>query len=172
MRPGRFSYWLGINDSIVKSLVHYFGFAVSPILSSSPSELISSLGIVFSTIRYEVTAQYQYTHSFDPTTWSSILIPSLILVLIPLLVVLFRAVRAVVLRQSVPRHFIIMQGGRCCFFIGFSITLVLSYAVATERATISEFILLLPVVVGWLLSVPMILERVKGVQPIPLLRAS
>ena len=166
MRPGRFSYWLGINDSIVKSLVHYFGFAVSPILSSSSSELISSLGIVFSTIRYE------YTHSFDPTTWSSILIPSLVLVLIPLLVVLFRAVRAVVLRQSVPRHFIIMQGGRCCFFIGFSITLVLSYAVATERATISEFILLLPVVVGWLLSVPMILERVKGVQPIPLLRAS
>ena len=89
MRPGRFSYWLGINDSIVKSLVHYFGFAVSPILSSSSSELISSLGIVFSTIRYEVTAQYQYTHSFDPTTWSSILIPSLVLVLIPLLVVLF-----------------------------------------------------------------------------------
>lgn len=166
MRPGRFSYWLGINDSIVKSLVHYFGFAVSPILSPFPSNLIPSLGIVFSTIRYEVIAQYQYTHSFDPSTWSSILTPSLILVLIPLLIVLFRAVRAFVLRQSVPRHFIIMQAGRCCFFIGFSITLALCYATATKRVVISGPSLLLSVVVGWLLSVPMMLERVKGVRTV------
>ena len=172
MRPGRFSYWLGINDSIIKSLVHYFGFAVAPILSPIPSSLIPSLGIVFSTIRYEVIAQYQYTHSFDPTTWSSILTPSLFLVLIPLLIVLFRAVRAAVLRQSVPRHFIIMQAGRCCFFIGLSITLVLCYVTATARTVISEYIILLPIVVGWLLSVPMMLERVKGVRPLFLLRAS
>ena len=164
MRPGRLSYWLGINDSIVKSLVHYFGFAVSPILCGISSDLTRSLGIVFSTIRYEVTAQYQYTHAFDPSTWSSILTPSLFLVLIPLVIVLFRAIRAFVLRRSVPRHFIIMQTGRCCFFIGFSITLALCYAVATERIVFSG-LSLLPIVVGGLLAVPMMLERVKGVRP-------
>lgn len=32
MKPGRLTYWLKINDSFLKALVHYFGFVVIPIL--------------------------------------------------------------------------------------------------------------------------------------------
>lgn len=32
MRPGRLSYWLAIDDSFLKTVIHYFAFIVVPVL--------------------------------------------------------------------------------------------------------------------------------------------
>lgn len=32
MKPGRISFWLAINNSFIKAIVHYFGFIVFPVL--------------------------------------------------------------------------------------------------------------------------------------------
>lgn len=163
MKPGRLSYWLEINDSFIKSVVHYFGFAVSPILFSYGTIMIHRLGIVFSTIRFEVVTRYKYSHAFNADAWKNIFTPLTVLVAIPVIIVFFRAIRTMFSRQSIPRHVILIQVGRCVYFVGLSVTLILLYLLAVGFKMISDVIALLPVLVCWIVSIPLMLKRIEGV---------
>ena len=66
-------------------------------------------------------------------------------------------------RQSIPRHVILIQVGRCVYFVGLSVTLILLYLLAVGFKMISDVIALLPVLVCWIVSIPLMLKRIEGV---------
>lgn len=163
MKPGRLSYWLEINDSFVKSVIHYFGFAVSPILFFWRIIMMCRLGILYSTIRFEVITRYKYSNAFNADAWKNIFTPITVLVSIPVIIVFFRAIRTMFNLRSIPLHVLLIQVGRCLYFVGLSVTLILLYLIAVGFQMISDVIALLPLLICWIVSIPLMVKRIQGV---------
>lgn len=121
------------------------------------------LGIVYSTLRFEVVTRYKYSQAFNPDAWKNIFTPLTALIAIPVIIVFFRAIRTMFSSQSIPRHVMLMQVGRCIYFVGLSVTFTLLYLLAVGYKVTSDFIALLPLFACWIVSVPLMLKRIEGV---------
>lgn len=93
----------------------------------------------------------------------SIFGPLFILLAIPLCIVIARAIRTVAAYRSVPLHVVKMQIGRVLYFFGLAITVILFYCIAIKTIHMSDGVALLPLLLGWILSIPLIIQRVQGV---------
>ena len=122
-----------------------------------------SLSVVFSSLRLEVIKRYQYTQTLPPESWTSIFGPLFILIAIPLCIVIARAIRTMTVYRSVPLHVVKMQIGRVLYFFGLTITVILLYCITIKTISISDGVALLPFLLGWVLSIPFIIQRVQGV---------
>lgn len=106
MKPGRLSYWLAIDDSFMKTIIHYFAFVVFPVL----------VAVILSTVRYELSSEYVVRHSFSASSWATMNTPIAFTLLIPIVIVVTKCIINLVRYNSIPKHLLLLQFGRVSFF--------------------------------------------------------
>lgn len=92
----------------------------------------------------------------------TILTPTLFVVAIPSLIVLFRFVRALVHIQNYPRHLIHAQWGRFLYFVGFCMSFAFHFMIATDIYPVPKILAILPVCTFWFISIPLLCSRIRG----------
>lgn len=125
--------------------------------------IVRSLGVVFSSIRFEVITRYQYSQIMNADSWSSIFGSLFSLLVIPVCIVVARAVHTMTIYHSVPFHVVKMQIGRVLFFFSLAATTVMMYFIAVGKADLSDRLAMAPFILGWLCSIPLIIQRIQGV---------
>lgn len=162
MKPGRLTYWLKINDSFLKALVHYFGFVVIPILCLRRIPFTNRLSISCATLKMEIESDYQHYNAFSSNSWLSICSPLAFIFVIPVCVAIVRFIKTVSNSENVPKHLIKLQLGRLSFFFGLLITFILLFCTASDFVYVHDVIAMLPLCLGWLVSIPLLHARIVG----------
>lgn len=162
MRPGRLTYWLKIDNSFLKSLVHYFAFVILPILLNTIIPLIHRLGIACIMLQLEIESTYQYYHKFTDSSWWSICAPLLFVFGIPPCVAVIRFIKTVVNVHNVPKHLIKLQFGRVFFFFGLLTTFLLLFCRAVDYAPVNDVLAMIPLCLGWVIAAPCLHARITG----------
>lgn len=162
MKPGRISYWLAIDSSFIKAIIHYFSFIVLPVLYVWFLFIMFRIGVSFSLLSYEITNQYKQYGKFLKSGWLTILFPIWVLISIPSAIVLYRFIHSLIHYRSFPRHLIHVQWGRLLYIIGLLISFTFYYLIQTKDFMINPIFTLLPLCISCFLSIPLLSSRIHG----------
>lgn len=152
MKPGRLSYWLAIDDSFMKTIIHYFAFVVFPVL----------VAVILSTVRYELSSEYVVRHSFSASSWATMNTPIAFTLLIPIVIVVTKCIINLVRYNSIPKHLLLLQFGRVSFFVCGGLSFLLLFLLSTSSIHIEHTLALCPIMIGWLCSIPLMISRIRG----------
>lgn len=120
------------------------------------------MSVYLSLMSYEVSVQYKRHSIFTKSSWLTILTPLSFVLAIPTLVVIYRFVNALVHIRTYPRHLLHAQSGRLCFFLGLCLTFIQHFGIATEMGSLNPTVAILPIVVGYVFSLPLLYSRIHG----------
>lgn len=120
------------------------------------------VSVYLSLMSYEVSVQYKHHSIFTKSSWLTILTPLSFVLAIPTLVVLYRFFNALFHIRSYPRHLMHAQSGRLCFFLGLCLTFIQHFVIATEMGSLNPSLAILPVVVAYVFSLPLLYSRIHG----------
>ena len=163
MKPGRLSYWLAIDDSFMKTIIHYFAFVVFPVLYVFISSAWCRVAVILSTVRYELSSEYVVRHSFSASSWATMNTPIAFTLLIPIVIVVTKCIINLVRYNSIPKHLLLLQFGRVSFFVCGGLSFLLLFLLSTSSIHIEHTLALCPIMIGWLCSIPLMISRIRGV---------
>lgn len=115
------------------------------------------------TLRYELDSSYSVNHYFPASSWKSINAPVAITLLIPVGIVITKLLINLIRIRSIPKHLLFLQFGRVVFFLGFGLSFILFHLFSVGTLTRDGELIFIPVLAGWVCSIPLMFSRVQGV---------
>lgn len=123
----------------------------------------SRISVSLLTLRYELDSSYSVNHYFPASSWKSINAPVAITLLIPVGIVITKLLINLIRIRSIPKHLLFLQFGRVVFFLGFGLSFILFHLFSVGTLTRDGELIFIPVLAGWVCSIPLMFSRVQGV---------
>lgn len=121
------------------------------------------------TLRYELDSSYSAHNYFPVSSWKAINAPIAITLLIPTGIVLTKLLINLIRIRSIPKHLLFLQFGRVIFFTGLCLSFFLFHLFCIGTISHDGELIFIPILFGWVCSIPLMFSRVQGVSPASLL---